>query len=179
MANLVPPIAKKRITFEYWTRVISVWLGLGGMVAFILAALNAPVYLLIVNQLDAFSSRYADASNQQASFAATETKIVTANNTATLLATMNTVSPLVPFVTELQSLTGSAVTISSYRLNRTGVAIKAVDISGTAADRASLVEFSERVKASELFVEAEIPLSNLAKDRDIPFQISVIIDGSS
>lgn len=175
MANLIPPEAKKRIKVEYWTRVVSVWLGLLGFGALILVALNVPVYILILNQLSAYTSQFANASTEQTSFEKIETQIVAANNTTALLATAQNVVPLVPLVERLKNLTNTGVTVNSYSLVRTGTVLESIRISGVADDRESLVEFSDRIEGDTTFVSAEIPLSNLAKDKDIPFTVNVVL----
>ncbi len=43
--------------------------------------------------------------------------------------------------------------------------------SGVAASRQSLITFENRINSSKYFSEVVLPISNLAKDRDIDFQI--------
>ena len=43
--------------------------------------------------------------------------------------------------------------------------------SGVATSRQSLITFGNRINASKDFSEVALPISNLAKDRDIDFQI--------
>lgn len=180
MANLIPPAAKRNILIEYWVRVVSVWFFLLGAAALVLAILNVPVYVLIQNQLQAHSSLYNDASDQNTSFEIVETDIERANNTATLLATGRTVQPLIPYVEEIESLTTTEVVITSLDLTRTeGAALDSISITGVAATRESLVAFSQGIEAAENFVSAEIPLSNLAKESNIPFTITAVVNTAS
>ncbi|MFZ2484549.1 MAG: PilN domain-containing protein [Minisyncoccia bacterium] len=46
-----------------------------------------------------------------------------------------------------------------------------LSISGMATDRQTLINFQDRIENSEYFSKATLPISNLAKDRDIDFQI--------
>jgi hypothetical protein len=54
----------------------------------------------------------------------------------------------------------------------TGVKIQ---LSGTAATRAGLSSFIERLKASNIFTGVDAPLSLFTKDKDIPFTITLIV----
>lgn len=164
---------------EYWIRVVSVWFSLLAVAALILAVLNVPVYILIQNQLQTYSSLYEDASAQNTSFEQIESEIVLANNTAVLLATAQKVDPIVKYLELVDANTNENVTLNSYKLLRTGNVIGDIVISGVAADRESLVDFSSSLEDIEDFVSAEIPLSNLAKDRNIPFTINVVLKKSS
>lgn len=49
-----------------------------------------------------------------------------------------------------------------------------LSISGTASDRQSLVSFQTRLNASGDFSQVTLPVSNLAKDRNIPFQLKLV-----
>ncbi len=48
-------------------------------------------------------------------------------------------------------------------------------ISGVALDRDSLVEFSTLLKESNLFLSADVPVSNLTKDKNLPFSVNIFI----
>jgi len=176
MANLIPPQAKRNIMIEYWVRVVSVWLGLLGTAALTIAALNVPVYILIQNQLQTYNSVYEEASAQKTSFEKIEADIVLANNTAVLLATARNVHPLVMFIEEIERIASEAVDINNFILKRKGNTLESIQVSGVATNRETLLRFSDDMEAHDAFLSAEIPLSNLAKDSNIPFTVNVIVD---
>lgn len=51
-----------------------------------------------------------------------------------------------------------------------------VSISGMSASRDSLVSFSNLLKESKSFSSVEVPVSNLTKNKDLPFSISIFIE---
>jgi hypothetical protein len=51
-----------------------------------------------------------------------------------------------------------------------------ISISGTAGRRDSLISFANLLKRSGLFSAVDMPVSNLAKDRNLPFSINVFIE---
>lgn len=59
--------------------------------------------------------------------------------------------------------------------NPTNANRKTMNIAGTAVSRKSLVDFSESLKKVSLIKEVEVPVSNLARERDLPFAIKIII----
>lgn len=175
MANLIPQAAKRSITIEYWVRVVSVWFVLFGVAALTLAVLNAPIYLLIKNQLQTHSSLFSDANEQNTSYEKIEAEIVAANDNATLLISMRNSDAVVPYIMQIESLSNERITLKSFNVSRKGTAVSSVSLTGVAVDRASLVAFSRAIEDSEAFLEASIPLSNLAKDSDIPFTITAVL----
>ena|SRR3989344_8765429 len=50
-------------------------------------------------------------------------------------------------------------------------------ISGTAADRDSLVSFSKLLSESNLFSAVDMPVSNLTKGKNLPFSVNIFIEG--
>lgn len=175
MANLIPPYAKKGVVIEYWIRVVSVWLFLLGTVALAVAALNVSSYILIQNQQLAFQDAFADASDKTETFAAIEQEIIQANDIARLLATVDEETPLHTYVSLIESLANDGVLIEEFDFTLEAGNPSAITITGVADDRESLVALSDTLEADRYFESADIPLSNLAKDRDISFRIEVIV----
>jgi len=52
----------------------------------------------------------------------------------------------------------------------------ALEIRGVASSRQSLVAFEESIKSSGYFSEVVLPISNLAQDREIDFQIKFLLN---
>ncbi len=52
---------------------------------------------------------------------------------------------------------------------------KKIDIAGVALDRKSLIDFSEALKTISFITSVDLPVSNLAKDRNLPFTIKIVI----
>jgi len=175
MANLIPPAAKRSIKIEYWVRVVSVWLMLFSVAALTLAVLNAPVHLLIQSQLQTHGSLFDDANEQNTSYEKIEAEIVKANDNATLLIGIRAVDSIVPYIEQIESLSNEKITLNTFSVTRKGTKVSAVSLTGVAVDRASLVEFSRAIENSDTYSEASIPLSNLAKDSDIPFTINAVL----
>jgi len=48
-----------------------------------------------------------------------------------------------------------------------------ISVSGIAQDRQTLIAFQDRLDSSTLFSEVSLPVSNLARDRDINFQLKL------
>jgi hypothetical protein len=71
------------------------------------------------------------------------------------------------------------VQVESYAFERKGVALGKVVVSGVAANRTGLTAFKNAIESDKLFKLATIPLSELAKDKDIPFTLSITPNAST
>lgn len=174
MINLIPPSAHTQVKREYWIRVISVWLVLIGTAFLIVALLNLPVYVLVRSQLSSYLQEYNQASDESESFKASEFEIQKSNEIAKLLAKADSVTPFSTIITELEALTSSGVKISDFSLSRQNGEISSISINGQASSRLALTQFKDAVEASPLFESVTLPLSNLAKDKDISFSITIV-----
>lgn len=51
-----------------------------------------------------------------------------------------------------------------------------ISVSGISANRDSLVSFSTLLKESGSFSSVEVPVSNLTKNKDLPFSVSIFVE---
>ena len=174
MINLIPPDARKVIVTEYWLRVATVWLWLVAIGLCIVAVLNAPTYVLVNNQLNVFTEQYTAAQLQQDEFERLETEIKTTNALATHLRRPATTTAPSVYLDALDALAQNGVSITSFTFTITDAVVASVGLVGVAVDRAALTAFSDVVEAHALFSDAEIPIANLAQDKDITFTITVV-----
>lgn len=173
MINLIPPDARTQVKREYWTRVISVWMMLAATAFVMITLLRVPVFVLVSSQLNAFADSYERAASEDLQFKESEELIVEANEIGRLLSESNESRFFSAIITKLDELSGEGITISSISIERTDDIVSAVSVIGFAETRFSLASFKDRIEADPYFESAALPLSNLAKDKDIPFNIAI------
>ncbi len=180
MVNLLPQTAKRQLVVEYYVRVVSVWLFLvtGAMV--VLGMLLMPISVLVNLQLKAFDETFTRVSADNASFADSEKIVLEANVLAGELNRSDAYAPLLDDVIAVQALADSAIEIQSIALQRTDKGIvKTITVTGDAATRAALAAFRDRIEDEERFTSAALPISNLAKDKDVPFSIAITVNNEA
>jgi hypothetical protein len=173
MINLIPPSAQTEVRKEYWLRVATVWLFLCGSALLILVVLNIPLHVLVGSQLDAFSNEYAQANLESELFKGSEEAVKKANDVAQLLSNTHDEPTFSKIIEEIESLSGSDIRILDVTLTRKGALLEPIVVRGSAASRLALTEFQDALEAHPLFKQAELPLSNLARDKDIVFTITI------
>lgn len=174
MINLLPPTAKRAVVREYWMRVVVVWVLLLSFGMAIVAALQVPSYVLLSSQLTAYQSEYSNAQAKKNDYEAAEGEVTAINTLAQHVSAVAFESSATAIIDELDMLSGPTVALQGFDVVQEKGVVKEIMISGIADDRSSLATFSDRVAASDHFIEANVPISNLARDKDITFQIEVI-----
>lgn len=176
MANLIPPNAKRAVTIEYWLRVVTVWCVLIGFGFIAVALLRLPTFVLVQSQLQAFSSAYDEAVDKTSTFEDAQETIVAANELSRLLVDEESQTAFSEMVEILDDIGGTDVRINEFRFSTDAEGENGIVISGVAATRVALADFSKDIEAHPLYAEAELPISNLAKDRDIAFSINISLE---
>lgn len=176
MFNLLPRAEKDAIRREYRTRlaVVALW---GSCISLSLASLLLiPSYVL--------SSQKEKSSLLQR---ATLAKSVAANEAARFEETLKTVKArlslvranssvsvrLFELIAKIAERRGEGISFEQMTLVYTSEGKRALVISGVAARRAALVLFERSLRESKLFEKVDLPISNLARDGDAEFTMSV------
>lgn len=173
MINLIPPEALKEVKKEYWIRVCSVWAMLVGTAFFIVAIFHIPVHQLLEAQKDSYQEAYANATEQTGEFKTAEESIKNTNAVASLLVKKDEQIAFSAVLKTIDSLVQDGITIENYSFTRKGEGLGPIAVSGRADGRTSLTNYKNAIESNQLFKAATIPLSDLAKDKDIPFTITI------
>lgn len=173
MINLIPAPARKKVLTEYWIRASSVWLLIFSIACLVVSVLLLPVYVLVNSQIDVYSSSVNEASSKIVEFDASASTITTANNKAQKLFELRQVKQFSDVAATLESLHGQEIVVDGLEFKRQGMILGSVSINGFANNRQSLANFKEALLTLPDVAEVNLPISNLAKDKDIKFAITV------
>ena len=175
MINLIPPQAKKIVLREYWLRVVAAWLLLLSFVLFALATLSFPTYLLIEQLNQSLVSDIQAVAAKQVSYSEIEN---TVKNINALVNHLNTNREQVKFsslLAKLDAIDDSHVTLDQFVFVEEQDVLKKIELIGHADTRSDLSAFRDAVEKSEEFDAVELPISNLAKDKDLSFSMDVFL----
>lgn len=175
MINLLPPQARKHVLTEYWLRTISVWLLLVVVVGVLILTLLFPTYILIKLQLQARADTYQQVEVEHENFQSAQVEIRRTNTNAALLANAADTQSFSEILDALLRLQSEAIFVQNVAMQRADEAVQEITVTGQADTRDALAAFRNQLEASPLFTAADLPLENLARDRDLPFQITITI----
>ena len=169
MINLIPPSARKKVLTEYWVRVLSVWLMIFGVACLIVSLLVLPVYVLVNSQIDVYASSADEASSKIVEFDASAAIIAAVNSKAQKLFTLKQTKQFSEIISVIESNHGEEISIEGMEFKRQGSNINTLRLDGYAIDRKSLANFRDELMSLPNVKEVNLPIANLAKDKDIRF----------
>lgn len=177
MSNLIPQLAKKKVTTEYWVRVLTAWCGLWSISLLVAAVLIYPVYVFTATQVNVQSASASSAESVVADFDEVATQIETANNQARLVIEDSRKTRASQYISFLDSFENSEITIRSINLMKTkDGSMGPISLTGVAADRTSLAGLRDELLEEPAVEVVDLPIANLARDRDINFNLTITMD---
>ncbi len=175
MINLIPGVVRTAIIKEYWVRVATVAFFMFSAVLVAIVLLSSPVYVLITTQVDAYAASANEAAMRVADFDISSSELIKANQMATQINALKTEPKFMDVVALVEGLPKDGVEVMSYAFTRTSGNISPVQITGVASTRQALASFRDNLLKQEGVSEVVLPISNLAKDKDLDFSITVTI----
>lgn len=180
MSNLLPPYAKKDITAEYWTRVVSVWVILWAVCLGIGAVLLWPTYVLLSGSNDAYAESANAASERTNEYQQLSQVMVSASKKAEEIVRITDRKPVSEIISDIFSaVTTANINVTSVTVQRDGTSVSPLTVTGVAGDRLSLASFRDNLEAIPYVTGVELPIDNLAQNVDIAFSLVIEIDTAS
>lgn len=173
MINLIPPVVKKAVVTEYWIRVFSVGLFMLSAVSITIMISALPVYVLVSAQVDVYAESATKASEKIAEFDLSAGSLVKANLMAQRILELRQDSSFADAVTQIEAVRGKDISINGYDFSRKDKNLAPVLVNGESSTRQALSDFREILLKQENIAEVILPISNLAKDKDIQFSLAV------
>lgn len=156
-------------------RVLSVWGFMLTAVSVVIALLLSPTYVLIRTQLAAFDQEVLQQTTAEKNFKAAEQVVEQANMTAVQLSEPSVQLTAHEIIAAINEATSAAVRPEVFRVTRADMSIDSVHVQGTADSREALAGFKTALERAPLFDTAVVPISDLARETDLPFAITVTV----
>ena len=180
MLNLLPKDYKNKVRGEYVMRFYSVSCMLFSFLSIFFLVAMFPSYTLVNTKKNIAEQA---SKSIKGSVKAGDRDVVLPNikDLETRLKVVAQVPGEKPtdYIDKALELKGDSVSISNITYTKTADSKKQVILQGEALSRTSLINFSKRVKASDWTITTDIPLSNLANDKNIPFSINLTATSTS
>ena len=177
MINFLPPEAKTLVKHEYRIRLASVWALLLAVVAATGAGLLVPSYVLLGRQIEALllsDAGIRDESKVEA-YKASRQDLVKAQALAAQLAVPRRHPAGSDVLRQVQDARSRSITISNFAYTYSDAGVELLRVDGVAATREALTQFSATLERNPLFLRADVPVSSLVAERDLPFTITITL----
>ncbi len=182
MSNLIPPQGHTSVAREYITRIFSVYGFLLASVLVALCALVVPTYALVDTQLNIHTLEDSSGDTLNSIFRDAETAIQEANGLLVQLAAPSKSVHASEILKEIQKSAHEDVAFKSFQINQAqekDTRRITVSVQGVAGSRVALARLKVNLELSPLFERAEVPISDLARDAELPFVITLTVTNDS
>lgn len=175
MFNLLPDNVKKEIKTEYKIRLITMIFVFVILLQVSLFISILPSWVISSSKEEDIMLETEDAANAKFFKDSDEiTSIISSTNTRLgHITTLLEYPKARPFIDKIISSKTSSIHLNNfvYALNKTDATISIQGISGT---REALISFSKTLQDSKMFKTVDLPISNLAKDKNISFSMTLV-----
>lgn len=175
MINLIPPEGHKAIKREYIYRVGATLCFLFAIVITILTVAFIPTYVLTTAQINALQLESLRESSKDVSFVTADEEVRVTKNILTQLKTATTSYAMSTVINEIQHKAPSTILFKNFTADAPKGKFDKVQVQGVSPTREALARFRSSLEESDMFVKAEVPISDLAKDTDLPFVMTITL----
>lgn len=156
-------------------RVMSVWAVLLAIVCVSVGALFVPSYVLIESERKALETERMALADKSENISTIETEVRNTNELARALKDAGVPQMMAPLIVAIYDAALPGIEVRAYELRREEGVIKAIYITGVASTRSALIAFQKSLKANPNFEDAEVPIEDLVRERELPFRITVTV----
>ncbi len=175
MINLIPPEGHRAVKREYRMRVMAVSLLFFGWVFFLLAIALIPMYILIEGQIQAFTSETEQKLKKDDTFVEADKEVRMTKDILTQLKLSKVSVTASDAIAEVQKNAPPEIIFKTFSTEVTGGVIERIQVQGVAPTRDSLSRLKGTIESSEMFEKADVPISDLARDINLPFSIMIVL----
>lgn len=175
MFTLLPEQYKKRLFKEYRIRLVTVFLFFVSMFFLISTALLFPSYISLSSE----KSLYEVESKNLKKQIELKDKEGLATTLAKIQSNLSLAKPnetaIYRAIGAILNQTNTNISITSIGYTRGGAgAQSSLNLQGVAKNRESLIGFSNNLKKELIFSSVNLPVSNLAKQTDVKFNLTLL-----
>lgn len=178
MFNLLPENLRKKIVKEYKARLVVICI-----LFIVLIQVSFLIFLfpswLVSHYKEQNYSLQSDELNKTLStldISSTTSFIKSFNTKIGIINDSLEYPKYVPLIDEILSKKTNSIRLSGIHYSVNSSTSGSITLEGIGDTRESLVAFSESLKTVEHFKKVDLPISNLAKDKNIGFTISISVE---
>ncbi len=175
MINLIPPQGHSALRHEYMLRIASMYCFILGGVLVASAALMIPTYVLTSSQLEAVRSDNSENHETTQAFSRASEEIKTAT---AMMSQLRVTESAIVYSTIIEEIVRSApngIAFTTFQGRPEEDELTQITIQGLASTRNALASFKNALESSVMFEKADIPISDLARDTNLPFVVTVTL----
>lgn len=178
MFNLLPDSLKQEITKEYKLRrfIIIVIFFVFIEVSFMIFMLPSFIVSYSKEKEVELRVQIVDKSSSSSNVNSVKSVIRSLNNDLNIIDKTSKYLEVIPIIDIILSKKTNSIKITDFSYTSLSTSTATLAIQGVSSTRDVLVEFKKNLGESGVFKNIDLPISNLAKDRDIKFSMVMVSD---
>ena len=174
MINLIPENAKSRVRREYLARTGAVWLFLFATALTASAIFLMPTYVLYIRQSGDLHTDKTEPEGRAEEYARITASLEEAAVFAQQLSQKDASITASEILTHVERARNEGVTLLGLYAAREKEKVK-IEVRGAARSRESLRTFQDALRRDAFFLDAQVPVSDLARDTDLTFTMTLTL----
>lgn len=174
MINLIPPEGYQTVKHEYLLRVGAVYCYLFSVVCILVGVALVPMYVLIGAQITDMEQEALEESGTKAIIEKADREVVAANGVLAQLMTEESTFSMSAAIDEIHLRAPGGILFKTFYIGEAKSGNTTIQVQGVAATREKLIQFKAALEESALFETVEVPISDLAKDVELPFALTIL-----
>lgn len=175
MINLIPPQGIRAAKREYVLRTAATALMLFGTIVLLLVAAHVPTYILVDAQIKTLELTAEKEAGREDAIKTAEAEVKRVQAVLAQLKKTPSKTREIDVVTEIEKYTSGAIELQNFTVTMENVKTDLIQVRGIAATREALAQFKNALENSPLFEKADIPISDLVRETNLPFTITLTL----
>lgn len=176
MINLIPPEGHRVLKREYALRVGSTFLLLMSVILMFLSVAHIPTYVLVKAQINSYMLEASGAAGDAIDWDSVEKEVATTNSILAQMSAAPQTALVSAAIQEIERRAQEGIIFKTFYTQDVDGVVTEIQVQGVAPTRAALAAFKAALESSDMFVSAEVPISDLARDVNLPFAITVVLE---
>ena len=144
-------------------------------VAILLVVAQIPTYVLIDAQIKALEIEIAQESEKKDALKDAENEVRMTKEVLAQMKATSTSASMSMVIDEIQERALTSIFFKAFYMDAPQGVLEKVQIQGVARTREELIQLKRNLESSDMFLKAEVPISDLARDADLPFAIALTL----
>lgn len=174
MINLIPPEGYRMITREYFLRVGAVFCFLFAVVFVFLGVALVPMYVLVEAQINEVTLEVLREKDASEVIKTADTEVASVKSILAQLKVEGNSFLMSAAIDAIQKNAPEGILFKTFYIDGVQAGGPVIQVQGVATTREKLIQLKTKIEALEMFDTVEVPISDLARDAELPFAITII-----
>lgn len=174
MINLIPPEGYRMVKREYLLRVGAVYGFLFSAVCIFVGVALVPMYVLVGAQIKDVEIEMSHMKDTNEVLKNADKEVTVVGGVLTQLKVEESEFSISAAIGEIQKNAPEGVIFKTFYIDGSKIGGLVIQVQGVSPTREKLIQLKVKLEALDLFQTVQVPISDLARDVELPFAITIL-----